>query len=177
MILITTSRRPTKRVRSFCKDLALVIPNSTKVNRGKKSLHDVLIEAVQRRHPYFLIVETWKGNPGNMLFYSTSNLQLEEPIAVFRVKGVKLQREIQRRTKWKNVGSIAVIKNPTNPELSEFFVRVFGGKLREKTGQVKEDVTLEIKGNDENILKFKDGETGMEVGPRVRFKVVKLGLP
>ena len=28
-----------------------------------------------------------------------------------------------------------------------------------------------------HMRKFKDGETGMEVGPRVRFKVVKLGLP
>lgn len=172
MILITTSRRPTRRVRVFCKDLTRVIPGSVKVNRGKKSVYEVLAEASQLGLPYVLIVETWKGNPGDMLFYRADLLGFKEPIAIFRVKGVKLQREIKKDKRTKKVNKITVIPCRERPELTEFLSRVFGGSS--KDGDADVIVELKVK-NEENIMSFKIGEE--EVGPRVRFKVLRLGLP
>lgn len=175
MILITTSRRPTRRVRSFCKDLARVIPGAVKINRGKKNTYEVLAEAAQRNLPYALIVETWKGNPGNMIFYSADITGTKEPLAVFRVKGVKLQREINREGKIGRVKEIRVVQSEEQPELTEFLSKVFGARSDEG-GNDEGKVTLEVSSKEgEVVMRFKI--EGREVGPQVRFKVLRLGSP
>jgi len=170
MILITTSRRPARRVRSFCKDLARVIPRAVKINRGKKSLYEVLTEAAQRNLPYVLIVETWKGNPGDMFFYRADVAGAKEPLAVLRVKSVKLQREINRETKIGEVKGI-VIQSQGQTELAKFLSKVFEGGDEEEKKLV---LSIESSGEKEFIINFKIREK--EIGPRIKFKVLRLGL-
>ncbi|MEM1657838.1 MAG: hypothetical protein QXK94_02245 [Candidatus Jordarchaeales archaeon] len=171
MILITTSRRPTRRVRSFCKDLERVIPGAVKVNRGKKNIYEVLAEAAQRNLPYAVVVETWKGNPGNMLFYRADIAGAREPLAIFRIKGVKLQREFGKK-RIEKVSEIKVLRNERCPELTDFLSKVLGSS---ETGEEQEKkVILEVDTkNGENVMIFRiDGE---EVGPRIRFRVLRMG--
>ena len=47
MILLTTSHRPTRRIRSLCNDLTRSIPNSIRVNRGKMNFFDVAAKAIE----------------------------------------------------------------------------------------------------------------------------------
>lgn len=172
MILITTSRRPTRRVRSFCKDLERVIPGAVKVNRGKKNIYEVLAEAAQRNLPYAIIVETWKGNPGDMLFYRADMAGAKEPLAVFRIKGVKLQREFKRKKVIEKVSKIRVLRNEKCLELTDFLSKVFGSSEAGEE-QENEEVIVEVDAeNGENIMSFKIG--GEEVGPRIRFRVLRM---
>ena len=47
MILLTTSRRPTKRIRTFCHDFVLSVPNIIRINRGKLNLDGITEKAVE----------------------------------------------------------------------------------------------------------------------------------
>jgi len=92
MILITTSRKPGRRTRSFCKDLQRALPHSKYVNRGKGSVWDIVELAFRQGFLRVLIVGETKGNPS-----------LIRSIEVFReprwglqiyISGVKLCREV-----------------------------------------------------------------------------------
>lgn len=90
-LFITTSRRPTRRVRSFCKELSKVFPRAAYVNRGKMNLEEVLLEASARKAGYALIVNVRKGNPGRIDLYDVSLKKLKTS---FVCLGVKLAREM-----------------------------------------------------------------------------------
>ncbi len=68
MILITTSRRPSRRTRRFCRELSAVLPHSFYVNRGKASLRTVVERAFVDGYSRVLIVGETKGNPSLMRF-------------------------------------------------------------------------------------------------------------
>ncbi|MDN5358795.1 MAG: small nucleolar ribonucleoprotein [Candidatus Diapherotrites archaeon] len=63
MIIITTSRKPSRRTRRFCRELQSVLPHSFYVNRGKASLR--LFAERARTDGYYraFIVGETKGNP------------------------------------------------------------------------------------------------------------------
>jgi|Deesub1362A_J573_1020465.scaffolds.fasta_scaffold00115_74 rRNA maturation protein Rpf1 len=90
MILITTSRKPSNRTRSFCKDLQKAIPGSVYKTRGKARLQDLLH---QERTVY---VTESKGNPRTIEIYEKGKRLLHIVIT-----GVKLSREGRRMTEAK----------------------------------------------------------------------------
>lgn len=61
-MLITTSRRPSPRTRSFCRRIEKII-NSHYVNRGKMSIRDMLLKSSQLGHDTIFLVGEMKGNP------------------------------------------------------------------------------------------------------------------
>ncbi|MCS7103439.1 MAG: hypothetical protein NZ992_06125 [Candidatus Korarchaeum sp.] len=93
MILITTTRRPSRRTRSFIRDLYCVIPTSKKMNRGKMSMRDLNELAIKEGVERVVVVGTQRGNPSSLAFYepSFSHLKL---ISLIKLNGVTLRREI-----------------------------------------------------------------------------------
>ncbi|NPA86906.1 MAG: hypothetical protein GXO00_02770 [Candidatus Diapherotrites archaeon] len=63
MILITSSRKPGRITRSFCKDLQRALPGSKYFNRGKGSIADIVDLAYRQGFQRVLIVGETKGNP------------------------------------------------------------------------------------------------------------------
>ncbi len=63
MILITTSRKPGRRTRSFAKDLQKALPQSKYVNRGKGNIYSIAERAEREGYTRILIVGETKGNP------------------------------------------------------------------------------------------------------------------
>jgi hypothetical protein len=63
MILITTSRKPGRKTRTFSRDLQRALPDSVYINRGKGSIEDVVELALARGYTRILIVGETKGNP------------------------------------------------------------------------------------------------------------------
>ena len=61
MILISTSRRPSTRTRSFVKELLGVIPLSFQVTRGKKSIEELKDVAILKGCRRLMIVESKDG--------------------------------------------------------------------------------------------------------------------
>ena len=64
-MLITTSRKPSQKTRTFARSLQRVL-NADYVNRGKMNLRDVLIKAIQSDSDRILIISEMKGNPSRI---------------------------------------------------------------------------------------------------------------
>ncbi|MEM2024782.1 MAG: ribosomal biogenesis protein [Desulfurococcaceae archaeon] len=98
MILITTSHRPSPRVRSFVKDLASILPGAHRVNRGHKTLSELAIESVARKVDYLAIISEKGGNPSAISIYEIAEKHTHCPsplkIAELLLHGVKLSREV-----------------------------------------------------------------------------------
>ncbi len=93
MILLTTSHRPTRRVRSLCNDLARSIPGLVKINRGKTSFFDLAEKAVQMKIEKIIVVDRWKGSPGRIRFFRVVDGKMSEKAPRLYVSGVRLRRE------------------------------------------------------------------------------------
>lgn len=68
MMLISTSRRPSTRTRSFVKELLGVIPLSFQVTRGKKPIEELKDIAILKGCRRLMIVESKDGNPSTLSF-------------------------------------------------------------------------------------------------------------
>jgi len=95
VILVTTSRRPTERIRSLCRELAHVIPNAVRVNRGKLSLDGVAERALEFGADRVIIIDRWKGGPGKIDFFRADSEGLSPVPPKLYVSGVRLQREFK----------------------------------------------------------------------------------
>ncbi len=87
MILITTSRKPSRRTRSFCKDLQYSIKNSIYLTRGKASLEE-LLEILEEKDRLIHISEI-KANPSRMVIMDKDGYIY----IIIYISGVKLIRE------------------------------------------------------------------------------------
>lgn len=92
-VLLSTSRNPTPRIRTFCRDLSRVIPCMVRINRGKMSTDEVAEKALQHEADRVVIIDRWQGGPSRMKFYQVheSGLVLFPP--TIQIGSIKLQRE------------------------------------------------------------------------------------
>jgi U3 small nucleolar ribonucleoprotein protein IMP4 len=133
LILITTSHRPSQRVRSFVKDLASVLPRAVKVNRGKSTLRDLYYDAVGLGVKRVVVVSTWKGNPGTIWVYEP----LKPPeqrlglLLSLRLRGVRLSRETPGAVRSRRSRSLGVYPEGGEEQrlLADMLVRGFLGRL------------------------------------------------
>ena len=172
MILLTTSRRPTRRIRTLLHDLASVIPGTTRINRGKLSLDRLAEEATGRGIEKVVIIDRWKGGPGRIRLFTVGRSGLTEVNPRIYVRGIKLQREFgtERRPKVRSL-SIRGLKEE-EPEverlltiLSEFLEAPILGTDELKRCDAEMRLTLDELGRI-RISFFLHPEM-VEVGPRI----------
>lgn len=72
-MLITTSRKPSQRTRTFCRGLERVF-KARCVNRGKMSLRDVFLKAGEMKTNRVFVVSERDGNPNGMEVYLNGDL-------------------------------------------------------------------------------------------------------
>jgi len=94
-VIITTSRKPSRRTRSFVKDLARVLAGKP-LTRGKTPLKDIF-----NKHPKIIKIDEYKGNPGKLKLYDMNDKKL-----ILFFISVKLQREVCRRKVKNDEGKI-----------------------------------------------------------------------
>ncbi|MHA1596992.1 MAG: Brix domain-containing protein [Candidatus Asgardarchaeia archaeon] len=119
-MLITTSRRPTRRVRTLARDLNRVIPNSIRINRGKMNLLQVLTYASRVGLDHVMVINTWKGNPGKMTFFKVKGQGYEMIPPLVYLKGVSLFREVTEEKLKKRATNIYLY---LDSELDEWCLR------------------------------------------------------
>ncbi len=90
-ILITTSRKTSNRVRSFIRDLSVVLPDSFRFNRGGMSQSEIVSRIQQTSANAALIVTLSKGNPGSILVLQSDGTQQAEII----LESAALRREVE----------------------------------------------------------------------------------
>ena len=106
-MLVTTSREPTDKIRTFCNDIAHAIPNVIRVNRGKLSLDGVAEKALKLNADRAVIIDRWKEGFAVIRFYriGDSGLTLSPPL--IDVASVRFRRDFE--TGVKRVKSLAIV--------------------------------------------------------------------
>lgn len=99
MILLTTSRRPTGRIRTFCRDLVNSIPDVVRVNRGKMSRDGVAEKAIELNADRVIIVDRWHGGPGKINLFTVTSSGLTSVPPLILLSGIHLRRELKKRTR------------------------------------------------------------------------------
>ncbi len=160
-MLITTSRKPSQRTRSFCKSLVRVL-NSSYINRGKMSIREVLIKSSELGLDKIAVVSEMKGNPSKIDFHDEEGeliLSLDVTVSIpnsnassksrVKTKNLQINSEIDEL---KGLGDILTI-----PEFHD--------------GSALENILLIKKGDVKNraVIEFY-GDNGIETGPKIFIK-------
>jgi U3 small nucleolar ribonucleoprotein protein IMP4 len=115
VILLTTSRRPTGRIRTFCRDFVNSIPDVVRVNRGKMSLDGIAEKAIEVEADRVVVVDRWRGGPGKINLFHVSSTGLKSVPPLMLISGIRLRREFEvtRRTR----SSVITLKPEDSTEL------------------------------------------------------------
>jgi len=126
-ILLTTSRRPTSRIRSFCHDLVGCLSNIVRVNRGKLNIDGITEKALEIGADRIVIVDRWKGGLGKIQFFLVKETNLTPVPPSIYIKSIKLRREFA--TKTKSIQSFVVTtsseRSPRNKKVAESLAHFF----------------------------------------------------
>lgn len=174
MILITTSRRPTRRVRTFVKELERMIPSSTRLSRGRSSFYKLFDIMIEKGADKLIVIDVWKGNPGRIHFFSLEDSRLERK-AVIWIGSLSLQLDIKERNWAKSldlrIGTDA-LGDPTVERLSQF-LRSFlkEGFLVPRKEGIDVDLVL-CKRAGELMIEFVDSKSEKVLRPTIGVKKV-----
>jgi len=116
VILLTTSRRPTGRIRTFCRDLVSSIPDVVRVNRGKMSLDGVAERAIELEADRVVVVDRWRGGPGKINLFQIGSTGLKSVPPLMLIGGIRLRREFKEVTR-RNRSSAITMKPEDSAEL------------------------------------------------------------
>ena len=120
-MLLTTSRRPTGRIRTFCRDLANSIPDVVRVNRGKMSLDGVAEKAIELEADRVVVVDRWRGGPGKINLFQASSTGLKTVPPLMLIRKIRLRREFKEGTRRARSSAITL-----EPEDSAELTRIAG---------------------------------------------------
>ncbi|MBT8172284.1 hypothetical protein KJN74_05380 [Candidatus Bathyarchaeota archaeon] len=117
MILLTTSRRPTERIRTFCRDFVHSIPFVIRINRGKISNDGLAEKAIELEADRVIIVNRWQDGFAKINLFQVSSTGLKPVFPLILISRICLRREIEKGTKRK-FSSIITVESST-PELDK----------------------------------------------------------
>jgi len=128
-ILITSSRDPSQRTRTFINEISSVLPNSIKITRGKLSLEDLNYIILKYNIEELIIIGEFKGNPGRIEIY-IPNKNYDRPKKSFEmiINGVTLRKELGINEKIKVKGVVIKKLNEYNEidlKYIEFLSKIF----------------------------------------------------
>ncbi|NHJ85269.1 MAG: hypothetical protein FK734_07390 [Asgard group archaeon] len=181
--VLTTSRKPSQRTRSFVRDLVRVIPWSFHFTRGTCSLKDLADELAILGINRLLILHEKKGNPSLMKFYKLTDNKLLERDYRVRIKGISLARELKRGRSIFTAESKFRVINHCQSDFGEQLYAMLSIFFNfERTRSFPQDSTLKgiamiFSDTDEGIinLEFQQIETREMIGPRITISDIFLG--
>jgi len=176
-VLVTTSREPTDKIRTFCNDIAHVMPNVIRVNRGKLSLDEIAEKALELNVDRVVIVDRGEHGFANMQFFRIGVSGLAPFYPLISIANVRFRREFEVRTK--SIKSLAIVM-PSEyssvtkrlvKSLSDFFdIRVFVGQ--DKVSGVSAVMQVSSKDLDRFQITFYLLPSSVEIGPRINVSKV-----
>jgi rRNA maturation protein Rpf1 len=173
VILLTTSRRPTSRIRTFCRDLARSIPNIIRINRGKLSLDGIGERALGFNADRVVIVDRWKGGPGKIELFQIGPEGLIPIFPLMYIAGIRLKREFEG-IKAKPITSLTITtppeKNPQVAKIAEFlsnFLDIPLSSMDEAVSEYSAAMHISLNASCRTQITFMLLSENVEVGPRV----------
>jgi len=176
-LLITTSREPSRRTRSFIKDLVTTIPHAVKFNRGKATLLD--LSSIARRTGAYgvLIVLEKKANPSALTFHIPEPDGLKR-VSLLKITSVKLMREMPDSQKPLGINRIIMNLEGTEKdellaETAEELIRALRPEITQHGAEAEPAIEIILGRRDDGVVvNFVCTSTGRPCGPR--FIVTKV---
>ncbi|CAO1617887.1 unnamed protein product [Parajaminaea phylloscopi] len=119
-ILITTSRSPSSRLTAFAKEMRLVFPNSTRINRGGYKVHDLAAAARANNISDVVVFHEHRGVPDAMVVSHFPH----GPTALFTLHNVVLRHEVAAH-------STSTVSEQYPHLIFEGFESKLGGRIRD----------------------------------------------
>jgi len=164
-VLVTTSRRPTRRSRRLAKELCRVVPYFRKINRGSMGYRDLREYMIKKGFSRLIIIENYRGNPGVLEFLVLDELFLRR-IGKLIINSLSLQVDVKKEYVFNSLKKV-VFKNVEEPvmEVLKLYFYSFYGSGEGEAG------TLIIKKNDNLSFNFYDHK-GKKVLPYIDGRFV-----
>ena len=182
MILLTTSRRPTQLMRTFCRDLARSIPNVIRINRGKLSLDGIAEKALEFNADRVIIIDRWNGRPTKIELFCMGPAGLTPVPPLIYFASIRFQREFE--AKIKSVKSLTITTSTENSpgamkiaESLSSFLKI--PLLSMENAASKHQVSMHVSSNTSRHLQitFMLFPKRVEVGPRITVSHVVWETP
>ncbi|MHA1754597.1 MAG: hypothetical protein ACTSYR_03680 [Candidatus Odinarchaeia archaeon] len=176
MSLITTSRHPKTSSRILSKDLALIIPDSIRINRGKLNLKNLILKALSLNKNILIIIEGGTPTPRIIkILKIDSDGQIEHEYRI-KLKGFIRKKEVSRKRAPESDKFYYKIKHSIPTELRNKIlklVKLFRLKKFPHKGDVEKNAIIFSFEYKEGIisLRFFTGEV-IEIGPRIYIKSI-----
>ena len=180
ILLLTTSRNTSNRVRTFVRDLSSVLPGVERFNRGGMGLPELIARINQNGAKAAIVVSMWRGNPGEMVVLSPKG---EETINI-KLESVLLNREVNPTgpTRIGRVSSV-LVKTGSSAQvkaLAEDITSLLNLGLSERTDpydSLTDDthsfIWLEDGGSGKILWTHYTTLKGIEIGPRIRISKIR----
>jgi rRNA maturation protein Rpf1 len=175
ILLITTSRKTSNRVRSFARDLWTVLPGTERFNRGGMGLTELAARVGQSGAKAALVISMWKGNPSLLIFTTSTG----DEVVTIKMESAKLRREVNPTKNSRFIGIAGVfIKSGSSEktrELGEVLSSFLDVEMLEKAdpedAQIEENwslIWLEDMPSGKILWTHYQSRNGIEIGPRIR---------
>ncbi|MCK4668728.1 hypothetical protein KAT21_01230 [Candidatus Bathyarchaeota archaeon] len=176
LILLTTSRSPTRDTRTFCRDLSNTFPNTVRINRGKLSLDGVAEKALELQTEKAVIICKWRGGSAKIQLLRVGENGLNAIPPLIYVKNIMLRRDFAEKVlRRRRVNSVVITASQTisseAKRLEDVFSQFFNIPILSpnETRNGKYDATMQISANSSNhiVITFKLTPELVEVGPHI----------
>lgn len=171
-MLITTSRKPSPRTRSFTRSLERIL-NSKYINRGKMSMRDVLLKSSALSYSTIAVISEMKGNPNRLEIYNSKgeslismDITVTNSLASGKINKKKLNLrwelgESKSELKEKIISITGIPEDPTD------LIRGSASVKRELKQYTNSNLILIKEGEDgKAVVEFTD-QKGQITGPRI----------
>mmetsp|Transcript_6329 Transcript_6329/g.9590 ORF Transcript_6329/g.9590 Transcript_6329/m.9590 type:complete len:298 (-) Transcript_6329:321-1214(-) len=178
-ICITTSRDPSSRLKQFAKEMKVLLPNATRINRGHNRVDDLVTSARSAEYTDLVVVQETRGEPDGLVI---CHLPLG-PTAFFSLSSAVLRHDLQGGAAPMSEAYPHIILNGFSTELGKRVGNILKCLFPVPTNpDTRRIVTFS---NDNDYISFRHhmySKTGKEdvalheVGPRFEMKLYKIRL-
>ena len=163
-MIITASRKPSQKTRSFVNDLARVLGLSV-FNRGKTPINEI-----SEKYPKYILVGEYTGNPGRVELHDTNN-----NLIISMLISAKLQREVCNKEIANPTGLLDIsFDRIYNEECGEYkYKELFLEFFDELNGD--SDFKMSFEGSDgRNLFYIQFYNKNEKIGPLIIVKSIKI---
>lgn len=178
LVCVTTSRDASSRLKQFAKEVKLLIPNSTRINRGNHRVDELVESCKQGGFSDVVIVQETRGEPDGLV---VCHLPLG-PTAFFTLSNSVLRHDLEGGASPMSEAYPHIILNNFNTDLGKRVGNILKCLFPVPKPDTRRIVTFS---NDNDFISFrhhmysktgKDTVTLHEVGPRFEMRLYQIRL-
>lgn len=177
-VCVTTSRDPSSRLKQFAKEVKLLVPNASRINRGNNRVDELMDSCRQQEFTDVIIVQETRGQPDGLV---VCHLPLG-PTAFFTLSGAILRHDLDPPAAPMSEAYPHIILNNFNTDLGKRVGNILKCLFPVPRPDAQRIVTFS---NENDFISFRhhmyskaghDSVTLHEVGPRFEMRLYQIRL-